>query len=275
MAVEHITLRDGGQVVIRPVQPEDRDRIAAGFDRLSPESRYRRFFSPVSRLSERQLDHLTQVDHHDHEALLALDADGERLVGVARFVRTGPGRAEPAMVVGDDWQGRGIATVLLTRLVDRALDEGIETFNAPVLADNVEAIAVLRRRGATRIERHGHEVDLEIALEPPAQPVAPGSPLRRLLRILAAETIDPTLTFWHRLIPRGGGEPDEDRANVVVAAVIDPEDSPAVPLAQEIAGAGGAGGGVVAARHPLLAGPGGVRGRLGRTAPPLRGPGVG
>src|SRR3954468_4097932 len=159
MGVEQLTLPDGDRIQIRPVQPEDRERIAAGFERLSPESRYRRFFSPVSRLSDRQLDYLTRVDHHDHEALLALD-DEDQLIAVARFVRTGPGRAEPAVVVADDWHGRGVATRLLGRLVDRALDEGIDRFNAPVLAENPEAIAVLRRLGDTTIQHRGHEVEL-------------------------------------------------------------------------------------------------------------------
>ena len=63
-------LRDGSRVVIRPIEPDDREALAAAFERLSPESRYRRFFAPVSRLSERDLDYLTCVDHHDHEALV-------------------------------------------------------------------------------------------------------------------------------------------------------------------------------------------------------------
>ncbi|MEA2283671.1 MAG: hypothetical protein QOK21_4278, partial [Solirubrobacteraceae bacterium] len=58
-----LTLRDGSRIVIRPIEPDDRDDLREGFERLSPESRYRRFFSPVPRLSERHLDYLTQVDH--------------------------------------------------------------------------------------------------------------------------------------------------------------------------------------------------------------------
>src|SRR4051794_17974634 len=104
---EAALLPDGAKVLVRAIDPDDRDLLAAAFERLSPESRYRRFFSPLQRLSSRQLDHLTRVDHVDHEALLAIDEDAGDLVGVARYVRTGPGEAEPAMVVADDWQGRG------------------------------------------------------------------------------------------------------------------------------------------------------------------------
>ena len=76
-------------------------------------SRYRRFFSPVNHLTESQLDYLTLVDHHDHEAIVAL-ASGE-IRGVARYVRPEPDspRAEVAVVVEDSWQGRGLGTELL------------------------------------------------------------------------------------------------------------------------------------------------------------------
>src|SRR3954452_20060284 len=134
--MQRVTLRDGSQIAIRPIAPSDRDAVADGLHRLSPESRYRRFFAPVPELSDRDLDYLTRVDHHHHEALVALDADTGIGVGVARFVQTGDGRAEPAMVVVDDWQGRGVAAVLLDALVARAREEGVQRFVAPVLADN-------------------------------------------------------------------------------------------------------------------------------------------
>ena len=69
---EAVRLRDGKSVSLRPIEPGDRERLRRAFDRLGPESRYRRFFSPVDHLTESQLDYLTQVDHHDHEALVAL-----------------------------------------------------------------------------------------------------------------------------------------------------------------------------------------------------------
>jgi hypothetical protein len=81
-------LRDGAAIEIRPVTPADRETLRQGFERLSPESRYRRFFGPQPELSERDLDYLTDVDHHNHEALVATDPDTGDAVGVARFVRT-------------------------------------------------------------------------------------------------------------------------------------------------------------------------------------------
>src|SRR5919107_1663133 len=122
-----LTLRDGTRVRVRPIEPEDRAALVAAFERLSPETRYRRFFGPVNELSRRALDHLTVVDHADHEALVALDEE-DAIVGVARYVRIGEGEAEPAIVIADDWQGRGLGSRLLALLVERARAERIERF---------------------------------------------------------------------------------------------------------------------------------------------------
>ena len=80
------TLRDGSEVVLREVQPEDKATIVAAFERMGPESRYRRFFSPLKRLTDADLKYLTEVDHLDHEAVIAI-GPGEEPVGVARYVR--------------------------------------------------------------------------------------------------------------------------------------------------------------------------------------------
>src|SRR3954468_22348678 len=104
---EQITLRDGSTLAVRPIEPGDREELARGFEKLSDESRYKRFFAPTPRLSNAQLRYLTDVDHHDHEALVAVADDGDG-PGVARFVRheDDPTAAEVAIAVRDDWQGR-------------------------------------------------------------------------------------------------------------------------------------------------------------------------
>ena len=95
---------------MRPLVDDDRKRLVDAFYRLSEGSRYRRFFAPVRDLSEETLDYLVEIDHHDHEAIVALDAESGDLIGVARYVRQAPGseRAEAAVVVADDWQGLGL-----------------------------------------------------------------------------------------------------------------------------------------------------------------------
>ena len=205
-------LRDGSCVVIRPIEPDDRAALAEGFERLSPESRYRRFFGPVTHLSEHDLDYLTCVDHHDHEALVAVaEATGEG-VGVARYVRTGPDVAEPAIVVVDDWQGRGVGSRLLDALVERAREEGIRRFQAPVLAYNADAIHLLERLGQTTRKQQGREVELTIDL-PDAQAAAR---LRPLLRQFATGALEPARILLERLWPRRRGAPGDPMRNLIV-----------------------------------------------------------
>ena len=208
-----ITLRDGSRIAIRPLEPDDREAVAAGFERLSPDSRYRRFFGPMPKLSSRDLTYLTRVDHHDHEALVAVDEQTQDGIGVARYVRTGDGVAEPAMVVADDWQGRGVASLLLDALADRARSEGIRRFEAPVLANNDGAIRTLSRLGPTSIRHEGREVVLHIDL-PEAQ--RGGADWGALLRQFATGSVEPARTFLDVLWPRRRGSPDTPHRNVIV-----------------------------------------------------------
>jgi RimJ/RimL family protein N-acetyltransferase/nucleotide-binding universal stress UspA family protein len=187
---------DPDAITIRPITPDDRDALRAGFERLSPESRYRRFFVPMQELSDRDLDYLTQVDHRDHEALVAVDPRSGELVGVARFVRTSGDEAEPAIVVADDWQGQGIGTRIMDRLVARAREEGIHRFRAPVLANNEDALRLLTRLGPTERTVAGSEVELGISLEP--EPEARDR-LRSVLRKAADGAISPALTVLQRI----------------------------------------------------------------------------
>ena len=139
-----VTLADGSTITLREVRPDDKAAIASGFEALSPESRYRRFFSAMNRLSSADLRYLTEVDHDDHEAVLAFAEDGAP-VGVARYVRSETRtEAEVAVAVVDAWQGRGAATALLERLIERARENGIERFVASVLQENAEALELFR-----------------------------------------------------------------------------------------------------------------------------------
>jgi GNAT superfamily N-acetyltransferase len=164
-ADEPVALRDGSPILIRPIEPGDKGAILTAFEHLSPESRYRRFFAPLDDLSDRDLAYLTEVDHHDHEALVAHTEDGEPL-GVARYVRAGdPHKAEVAVAVVDHWHGRGVATALLDRLSDRAREEGVRTFTATILSENRDAMGLMRSLGETRqVGPTSTTSDLEIEL---------------------------------------------------------------------------------------------------------------
>lgn len=152
MEGHEIELADGSRVLLRLLQPEDKDLVRAAFARLSDESRWRRFMSPVNELSDEDLAYLTEVDHHRHEAVVALDAEAGDVLGIGRWVRR-PGEreaAELAVAVIDDWQRRGLGTQLVAALNDRARDEGIERYEVVVSVDNVHVIEALERHGAKR-----------------------------------------------------------------------------------------------------------------------------
>ena len=134
---------------MRPIRPEDKDALTRAFQRLSEQSRYQRFMTAVSELSESQLRYLTEVDHSDHEALIAFDAATGEGVGVARFIRLegDPARAEAAVTVIDEWHGQGLGTALAALLAERAREQGIERFTALLLASNDQMQDVLASLG--------------------------------------------------------------------------------------------------------------------------------
>jgi RimJ/RimL family protein N-acetyltransferase/nucleotide-binding universal stress UspA family protein len=233
---ERTPLRDGSTVRIRAIEPEDRELLRASFERLSERARYMRFQSPVTELSDRQLSYLTDVDHHDHEALVALDPDTGEGVGVARFVRVNDAVAECAIVVADDWQGRGVATHLLDRLVDRAREEGIERFTALLLAENNDALRLLERLGQSERRRVGSQVELDIELPAAEQP----SPqLKLVLTGVARGLLVPAISMWRQVADFAyrRTEPPAEPANVIVAhAYAAHGEAPAVNAAAGLAG---------------------------------------
>lgn len=165
---ETIELRDGSRVRVRPIRPQDKPALSQAFERLSDESRYQRFLSPVPELRPMDLVYLTEVDHHDHEALVAFSLDGTA-VGVARYVRRAsqPEAAEFAVTVADDWQRRGLGTVLIGRLGARARAAGVRRFEASVLGENREMLGLLENLGTFRVRRRtGAVVEVEGDLDP-------------------------------------------------------------------------------------------------------------
>jgi RimJ/RimL family protein N-acetyltransferase len=245
---DSVRLKDGAKIEIRPIAPEDRDALAAGLERLSVESRYRRFFAPVAQLSERQLDYLTRVDHHDHEALVAIDAGSGSGIGVARFVRIDGDTAEPAIVVVDEWQRRGVGRELLEALAGRAREEGISRFVAPVLAENEGAIAAFEQLGESSLTSMGHEVELTIDLTEPARA---SSLLRELLRVAASGAVEPARSLWELLLRWLPPQPGFGRA-IVVGIEVAESSQFAVECAADLAARHGLPVHLVAAHRPLL-----------------------
>jgi GNAT superfamily N-acetyltransferase len=181
-------LHDGSQVRIRLGRRSDRELLLRGFQRLSPESRYRRFLAAMPRLPEALVRHLTGIDHRDHEAVIALDEEGTEALGVAQYVRdpARPDAAEVAVTVIDDWQGRGLGTLLLEVISARARQEGVRTFTAWMLAQNREMMDLFQHLGPVQVvDREAGTVEIEVPL--PAAGAAPE--LRELLRVAAEHDV--------------------------------------------------------------------------------------
>ena len=125
-------LRDGTRVDIRALRPDDRAAILAAVDHTSERSLYRRFFAARRSFSEREIAFFLNIDFAHHVALVAVvrhDDGGEEIVGGGRYIVLQPGRAEAAFSVVDQFQGRGLGTVLLRHLAVIARDAGLHEFS--------------------------------------------------------------------------------------------------------------------------------------------------
>jgi acyl-CoA synthetase (NDP forming)/RimJ/RimL family protein N-acetyltransferase len=140
-----VALRDGRPVRLRPIGPDDAERLAAFHRSLSNETVYFRFFAPYPELSERDLHRFTHVDHDDRVALVA--TVGGEIVAVARYDRIDASDAEVAFVVRDDHQGRGLGSVMLEHLAAAARERGVSRFVAEVLPNNRRMLSTFEEAG--------------------------------------------------------------------------------------------------------------------------------
>jgi hypothetical protein len=158
-----ITLADGARLRVRPIDPADRDPLAEAFARLSDQSRRRRFLAPKPRLTTRELEYLTDVDHVTHEALVAIDETTGHIVGVGRYATGHVGRPVADMAV---------------RLVECARANGITALTGSTLSDNLGARALLDRLGFRTCSASAGvlEVELDVPRATPLRPRYRGAP---------------------------------------------------------------------------------------------------
>jgi GNAT superfamily N-acetyltransferase len=150
---------------VRSLAPSDREALAVAFERLSPESRHRRFLGPKPTLSERELTWLTEIDHVSHEAIAAFDASGA-IIGVARYNawpnRTGA--ADLAVVVLDEYQRRRIGTRLAIHALWHAKANGFAVVTGTTLFENRAARALLRKLSFAVTGNDGALLEAELQL---------------------------------------------------------------------------------------------------------------
>jgi acetyltransferase len=157
--IEKISLADGTQVTIRPILPEDAPGLQEAFSRLSPQSVYLRFLETFKQLTDKQAQELAELDYQKRMALVAevVEQGEKHLVGVARYAmldtahaespQNVEGVAESAIVVVDEYQGRGLGTILLERLVMYAREHGVQAFMATVHHSNARIMRFIQRSG--------------------------------------------------------------------------------------------------------------------------------
>lgn len=166
-----VVLRDGSIAQVRPIRPSDVALLQEFHERQSDESIYLRFFAPLKHLSDREAERFANVDYAQRVALI-VEAGG-RMVGVARYDRlTGPDgpRAEVAFNIADDYQGRGVGSVLLEHLAAIAAEAGVQEFVADVLPQNHKMMGVFTDAGFEVSRRFDDGViSLSFRIEPTEQ----------------------------------------------------------------------------------------------------------
>jgi acetyltransferase len=143
-------LFDGSEVMIRPIRPEDATMEQDFVQHLSPESRYKRFMSTIKELTPGKLKYLTEIDYVRHLALVAImQRDGEEIeIGVARYIAGPTGsECEFAIAIDDEWQGSGVAGILMLTLIDAARQRGMTGMEGFILASNDKMLKFARQLG--------------------------------------------------------------------------------------------------------------------------------
>jgi RimJ/RimL family protein N-acetyltransferase len=176
------------------IRPDDREVLRSALQRMSPESRYRRFLAPLGELSDEMLRYLCEVDGVNHVAIVAttdsLDLKTEEPLGVARFVRIEdePEVAEVAITVGDWFQGRGLGKLLLATAAEAARERGIRKFRGEVLGSNAPVRHLLQEVGAEAKQTPEGTIAFDVPLE------GADTTLHRLLCAAGAQVAE----FLHR-----------------------------------------------------------------------------
>ncbi|MDX1610317.1 MAG: bifunctional acetate--CoA ligase family protein/GNAT family N-acetyltransferase [Halofilum sp. (in: g-proteobacteria)] len=157
-----LQLKDGTAVTIRPIRPEDAEMVQSFVRGLSEESSYFRFMQSLQELTPTMLVRFTQIDYDREMALIAVTGqDGaETEIGVARYVTNPDGTScEFALVIADAWQGRGLGTRLMQRLMEVARECGLQTIEGEVLADNAGMLQLMDRLGfSSRTDPEDHSI---------------------------------------------------------------------------------------------------------------------
>jgi len=145
----HVTLKDGTKVFLRPIKPEDRDLWVDFYISLSKLSKYYRFFSARPVPTEDMIKKYTQIDYVNNLALVAIIKENgkDRMIGVVRYILDKDGAAELAVVVADDWQGKGLGTKMLLAILDVIIRRKIKKIKGDIFLENQKMLQILLESG--------------------------------------------------------------------------------------------------------------------------------
>jgi GNAT superfamily N-acetyltransferase len=147
--IQSVTLRDGTAVTLRPIRPEDAPRLQEAFTHLSADTIYMRLLGPLTALIDKQARELATVDYQTRMALVGVvqEQDEERVVALAHYVMADPGVAEAGIVVRDDYQGRGLGTLIIRHLVGYASAHGVRVLLSTVHPQNERILRFIEQSG--------------------------------------------------------------------------------------------------------------------------------
>lgn len=161
-----IMLRDGRELVIRPIHPDDAPRLRALYGGLSAESRYLRFLRYIDNLSNQELRDFAVVDYNKQMAFVAADRDTDRVVAIAQYLPspyTPEDEVEYSVTIADDYQRQGLGTMLMRHLMRFAYDHGVRVFYALVDAENSGMLKLIHKLGY-RYDRIVEAGDIEVRI---------------------------------------------------------------------------------------------------------------
>lgn len=164
---DQIDIEGVGRLTVRPIRPEDAPLLEEMFSVLSLTSVYYRFFNIMKRLPHHMLARYTQIDYDREIAMVAIDSSGgsEKMLGVSRVIADGSMKsAEFAVVVADQWQGKGIGAVLLSRCLDFAQSKNIQKIWAVVMPGNTKMLAMAKKMNFD-IKYHHSRGEYELTLD--------------------------------------------------------------------------------------------------------------
>jgi acetyltransferase len=162
----HWRLKDGAEVTLRPVKPEDEPLELEFIRSLSTETSRMRFFQIIRDLPHEALVRFCNIDYDREMAIIAERRDGDRTIeiGVSRLIiDPGKKRGEFAVVVADDYQGKGLGTKLVDMLIEFAREKGLDTIYGTVMSENIKMIQLCEKLGFT-VKREHENVHADLKL---------------------------------------------------------------------------------------------------------------